>query len=252
MSDVGVVIRRAKDTDAESIFALKRYAFGDRFLLYTIYQAQQSINMLRSILERDRFVVIEVDADIAGYYHAVRKEDSLLLNYIVTAEEYRGSRFGTMLFENFTDSAKDDDCAALELDVFASNSSAIRWYSRLGFNTIRELYISRLQMTDILPSLNKPVVPSGELASALNEECRLGCSKICCMQSENRLEVGLIAGHTCKLLNHHGLSEDEAMRAITALFPERQYLIRVSSEPPRALPSLLTFEKLVRMRKMLG
>jgi hypothetical protein len=69
---------------------------------------------------------------------------------------------------------------------------------------------------------------------------------------KQELLVGLIAGHTCKLLeNRTTLTEQESAGAIATLFPDRSYLILSSHRPPPATLPVVNYERSIRMRKLL-
>jgi hypothetical protein len=157
-----------------------------------------------------------------------------------------------MLVHNCATKAGQIGCIGIELDVFASNRRAIRWYERIGFNVVGDLYLYRVCLRDIPRSPIVPVAASDELERALSEEQRQGFSKLTCRYMEQELLVGLIAAHTCKLLeNCNTLTDHESIGAIAALFPDRSYLILSSHRPPPAALPVVTYERSIRMRKLL-
>jgi len=140
----------------------------------------------------------------------------------------------------------------IELDVFASNWRAVRWYQRSGFEIVSDLHLYRLCLRDMPRSTFVPVVGSAEMQRALDEEQRQGFSKLTCRYLEQQLLVGLIAGHTCKLLQPCStLSDHEAASAIAALFPKRSCLILSSQNPPDADLPVVDCQRSIRMRKSL-
>jgi ribosomal protein S18 acetylase RimI-like enzyme len=247
-----IVLREAIVTDAEAIFSLKRSVFGDTYLLYTIYQTRQSLEFLRSLITVQEFVVAERGPKIVGYYNALPRNDYLFLNYIAVAPQIASQGVGTMLVLNCAAKAGQIGCIGIELDVFASNRSAIRWYERIGFEAVDDSYLYRVSLRKIAQSTIVPATASDELECALAEEQRQGFSKLTCKYMEQELVVGLIAGGTCKLLQPCGtLTDDESAGAIAALFPHRSYLILSSHRPPRATLAIVNYERSIRMRKLL-
>ena len=215
-----IVLREAVVTDAQAIFSLKRSAFGDTYLLYTIYQTRQSLEFLRSLIAVQEFVVAERGSRIVGYYNAVPHNGYLFINYIAVAPEAASQGVGTMLVYNCAAKAGQIGCIGIELDVFASNRRAIDWYERIGFEVVNDLYLYRVCLRNIPQSPIVPVAASDELECALAEEQRQGFSKLTCRYMEQELLVGLIAAHTCKLLeNCTTLTDQESTGAIAALFP---------------------------------
>ena len=247
-----IVLREAVVTDAEAIFSLKTSAFGDTYLLYTIYQTRQSLEFLRSLIAVQEFVVAERASNIVGYYNAVPRNDYLFLNYIAVAPQIASQGVGTKLVLNCSAKAGQIGCIGIELDVFASNQRAIHWYERTGFEVVNDLYLYRVCLHDMARSTIVPLAASDELECALAEEQRQGFSKFTCRYMKQELLVGLIAGHTCKLLeNRTALTEQESAGAIATLFPDRSYLILSSHRPPPATLPVVNYERSIRMRKLL-
>jgi ribosomal protein S18 acetylase RimI-like enzyme len=247
-----IVLREAVVTDAEAIFSLKKSAFGDTYLQYTIYQTRQSLEFLRSLIAVQKFVVAERDSRIIGYYNAVPHDGYLFINYIAVGPEAASQGVGTMLIHSCAAKAGQVGCIGIELDVFASNRRAIHWYERIGFELVNDVYLYRVCLRNIPRSPIVPVVASDELERALSEEQRQGFSKLTCRYMEQELLVGLIAAHTCKLLeNCNTLTDHESIGAIAALFPDRSYLILSSHRPPPAALPVVTYERSIRMRKLL-
>jgi ribosomal protein S18 acetylase RimI-like enzyme len=247
-----IVLRGAVVTDAEAIYSLKRSAFGHTYLLYTIYQTRQSLEFLRSLIAVQEFVVAESGSRIVGYYNAVPHNGYLFVNYIAVAPQAASQGVGTMLVHNCAAKAGQIGCIGIELDVFASNHRVIDWYERIGFEIVNDLYLYRVCLRNIPQSTIVPVADSDGLECALAEEKRQGFSKLKCRYLEQELLVGLIAGHTCKLLEDcTTLADYESIGAIAALFPDRSYLILSSHRPPPAALPVVNYERSIRMRKLL-
>ena len=247
------VLREAVATDAEAIFSLKRSVFGDNYLLYTIYQAKQSLEFLRSLIAVQEFVVAERASKIVGYYNAVPRSRYLFINYIAVARQAVSQGVGTMLLRNCAAKARQIGYIGIELDVFAGNRRAIDWYEQIGFETVDDSYLYRVSLRDTAKSTIAPVTTSDELDCALAEETRQGFSKLTCRYMEQEILVGLIGGHTCKLLQSCGtLTDHESAGAIAALFPDRSYLILSPQTPPAATLPVINCQRSIRMRKLIA
>ena len=251
MNTNDIVLRRASVDDAEQIFALKRSVFGSTSLPFTIYQAEESLNYLKDIIPTDRFVVAVLTSEVVGYYHAIQRENALLLNYIATSSQHRGNCIGTRLLQDCQTAAEGAGVGAVELEVFESNAAAVSWYEKNGFKVVRGTHWYRIS-TRYIPPVDAPAtVFDSELSGALAEERRRGFSKIACSWQGRQLVVGLIARHTCKLLESNDTAPQEVAGMISSLFPSREYLVISSPESLKTAPSFIGHEHSFRMRKTL-
>jgi GNAT superfamily N-acetyltransferase len=248
--------RIARPEDAPTIYALKEQAFGDSYLLYTIYQAPQSVRYLaRLIAEAHKLsgqglVVIEHDGKIRGYYHAMCRTAQYFLNYIAVTQEAEHLGLGSVLLRHFEETGKDIGRQMLALDVFDSNPFVRDWYYRHGYRLTEASFCVRLAM-DALPGNGAPLLCQQDaLVHALAEEGAWGFSKVECQYGSGHLTVGLIAGHTCKLLDYSGLSVKDAALAIASRFKRKRKALIISALPhlPSGWP-ILSSEKLLRLVK---
>jgi ribosomal protein S18 acetylase RimI-like enzyme len=247
-----IVLREAVQTDAERIFSIKNSVFGDNYLLYTIYQARQSAEFLRSLISVQLFVIAEEGSETVGYYNALPRGGYLFLNYIAVAPGSSSKGIGTMLLHDCSAKAGQIGGGGVELDVFASNQRAVHWYLRNEFTIVNDLYLYRLCLRKMPRLKVAPVASFDEMQCALEEEQRQGFSKLICTYMEQHFLVGLIAGHTCKLLRRSAaLSDHDSATAIAALFPNRSYLILSSPKPPAAALPVADCQRSIRMRKNL-
>jgi ribosomal protein S18 acetylase RimI-like enzyme len=251
MNTKEIVLRRASVDDAVQIFAVKRSVFGSTSLPYTIYQAEQSLNYLKDIIPTDRFVLAVLASEVVGYYHAIRREDALFLNYIATKLKHRGNCIGTRLLRDYQTAAECAGVAALELDVFESNAGAVSWYKNNGFKVVRGTHWYRMSTRHVFPVEVQATVVDFELGRAFAEEGQRGFSRIACCWLGRKLLIGLIAGHTCKLLESYDAAPQNVAGMILSLFPSRKYLVLSSPEPLKTTPSFVGHEHSFRMRKTL-
>jgi len=248
----GVVCRPARADDVPAIFALKREAFGNVSLPYTIYQAEQSCEFFRSRITKDTVVVATAGSVIAGYYHALDIGEAFFLNYIATSPVSRGRGIGSLLLSHFVTTGRALGHSALQLDVFANNRAGVLWYSGAGFEAIRESYLYRVRLADLAERDGLLTVDSELLQGALAEEQRQGFSKVLCKLGAEPIMLGIIAGHTCKWLAPGHPCDRAAAAAVARLFPGRSFLIVQSSTPPGQSLPIAGIDLSIRMQKLLA
>ncbi len=251
-------LRTAHAGDAPVIYALKRQAFGASYLLYTIYQAPQSVSYLAKIIAEGEqggghdFIVSEHDGEVTGYYHAVRHDAQYFLNYIATADESRSRGLGNILLQHFEANGIAKNCHELALDVFESNPTALNWYGRHDYKPIASSFHVRLDMNALAGGGAPLLWDEQAWSQALADERTWGFSKIQCHCASGQLTVGLIAGHSCKLIAYQGVSLHEALSAIALNLKNWRQVVIMSSLPdlPADLP-ILSAEKAIRLSKSL-
>jgi len=236
-SSVDFVVRRATSNQAASIYDLKVQAFGDNYLLYTIYQAPQSVRYIEQLISQGArqtgqdFFVIAREEQVLGYYHAVRRETEYFLNYIAVSKDLRQSGLGRTLLDYYESYGRDIGCSHLSLDVFESNASVHDWYLAHGYRQVGSSVHVRMAITalgDAGPELTCSAV---SLQQALAAEQQWGFSKVEYGSASESVTVGLIGGQACKILAFTGLSLEQAVAAVCRRFrPDRSTLI-VSSLP---------------------
>jgi ribosomal protein S18 acetylase RimI-like enzyme len=251
-------IRTAEPGDVAGIFTLATSLFGARQFLYTIYQAPQAIRHLEKLVSArnpaNPFVVLKVDGHLLGYYEALIRHGACFLNYIGVDNAVAGQGYGNLLLTHLAGLARGCGCSELALDVFQSNGRALTWYERSGFEQEGKKYFTRLSLEGV--SGGKPVqalVDTSELQAALADEASNGFSNVCCQVDGKTILLGLIAGHSCKVLDCGDLNINLAIDAIPALLkPTRKFLIVSSDHPLRSEASIVSSETVLRMRKRLN
>lgn len=139
-----VLLRRITPEDASAFLALKKALDAETaFLMLEPGERQTSEEEMRATLERivaserDYLAVLECGGDLIGYLSA--QAGSFRRNrhsaYITTGirEAFCGQGWGTRLFVDLIDWAKESGITRLELTVMAHNQRAIGLYERMGF-----------------------------------------------------------------------------------------------------------------------
>lgn len=252
-----VRIRTAEPLDALSIYNIKRQAFGNTYLPYTIYQASQSVYYLEQLLAgrtsptEHSFYVTEMNERVIGYYHAVHRKGESFLNYIAVENRFRSTGLGRILLNHYENLSRQKGHTCMSLDVFEDNTMAYNWYLAHGYVQRESSFHVRI---DIAASANcgSPMLQYDSFAfrRALEEEKRWGFSKVDCECCDGQLTLGLIAGIACKLLDCAAISTQVAIQSISKHFySQRKELIlsRVPNIPNSA--RLISAHRAVRLVK---
>lgn len=251
-------LRSASPRDAGGIYALGEQVFGSLQFLYTIYQAPQSVSYLRQLLANSdpnrRITVAMAGEELVGYYDASLDEDEAFLSYIAASPKVQGRGIGTLLLNHLGSLAGEKGCRQVVLDVFQSNTAARQWYERLGFQQTSESKLARVGLSDLLAS-DAPQLKydSEQLQRALSEEAQGGFSKVLCACGPGNLTVGLIGGHTCKLLAYDGISLPQAANALALRFRhERNTLVFSFAGDPPSIAENASVETVLRLSRLLS
>jgi GNAT superfamily N-acetyltransferase len=175
-------------------------------LKYTIYQAAASVREVEKIVNHEEpgneIFVLQDGKQLAGYYHAILSDKEYQLNYIAVRPDVRSRGLGSSLLRHFHEQALTRGCVQTSLDVFASNPKAHSWYEKEGYRPDRESWLCRFMASRPAPAPTCELIcDSPATTTALEIERKFGFSKMPCECSGNLLTVGLIAGHTCRLLD---------------------------------------------------
>lgn len=224
-------VRNAGEADAEDIFRLATAVFGDKQFLYTVYQAPQAKFHLRRLISAEdakaAIVVARQKNALIGYYQAVFAERDAFMSYIATDPRVESQGFGTSLLRDLEERALRHGCQRLVLDVFQSNGRAVAWYQRLGFKEESRCTLYRLNLEDVQITDDTPlIVDQEQYRRALQEEQEWGFSRIECVRAASPVQLGIIGGHTCKVLQYNGFSVRELVVSVALSFSAaRTYLI---------------------------
>jgi ribosomal protein S18 acetylase RimI-like enzyme len=250
------VVRPAIPSDAETIYALMGKAFGETYIVYTIYQAPQSIEYIRYLIRQNDFhyfFVLCQSNQPVGYYHAFRRETDFFLNYVAVLPGMQGNGLGQVLLEHYEDKGWKEGCTRLVLDVFDSNAIAKKWYLSHGYQIESFSYLTRLSMWNqniVRPSIGL-TYDVEQWNRALQEEQEHGFSKIKCSSGPIQLTVGLIAGNVCRLMDYSNISLDDAIISIIRMFGSHRRVLVISSVHKISSDwQVLSSEKVIRLFKV--
>lgn len=81
-------------------------------------------------------IVAEQDGLLAGFAVASFGESTLHLNLLAVSENFRQQGIGALLVDWLKESAAIAGIASINLEVRRSNEGAIRFYDKLGFETV--------------------------------------------------------------------------------------------------------------------
>jgi len=112
--------------------------------------------------------------------------------------------------------------------------------------------LTRLEIANVADNGMTASLNTAELQAALQEEAVSGFSKVVCDVGQYSILLGLIGGHSCKLLHHSGLHIDTAIQISASLMAGKRQVLIVSS-PERLCHKLpvLSAETVLQMGKTL-
>ncbi|MER3424410.1 MAG: hypothetical protein C4293_15525 [Nitrospiraceae bacterium] len=222
--------------DAPKNYKLKQQVFGAEYLMYTIYQAPQSVRYLTKSLSWasrhsfDDYFVVYRNGGLAGYYHAFLRGDEWFLNYLAVDPLARGANLGNALLRHYEDMGRAYGCRRLALEVFEKNERARKWYTRFGYHQASTRIHARLALDSLAREDSFSLIWSRDawVVACVEEELQ-GFSKIECRCGPGKLALGLIGGHTCKLLDVAGITLGDAAHAVGSRFQGVRNTLIVSS-----------------------
>lgn len=227
-------VKRATPDQAQSIYELKVQAFGKNYLLYTIYQAPQSVRYIEQLIAQyplvtnESFFVVEDTTHVLGYFHAVSRSTEYFLNYIAVDKSLRRHGLGRMLLDTYESSGRAMGYSNLSLDVFESNTPVQNWYLAHGYRQVGTKFHVRVATAALDEPAPVLTCDPNAFQEALEQERTWGFSKIELTGRSESVTVGLIGYSTCKLLAHAGLSVESASSAICRHFRDSRSLLIVS------------------------
>lgn len=233
-------LRLATLQDAARILEIANEVFGQKQLLYSIYQAPNSVRHLERLIaaaDPEHWISVVSSGDqLVGYYEAAIRSAEAFLNYIATEPRFEGNGVGGQMLRDLSSRARAARCSRLGLDVFQTNSRAVQWYRRLGFTQEREFTLARINLASIPDHASTPLlVDPDEYGKALENERRWGAGRFECDCQGAKLNVGVIGNHTCKLIAYSGTTLSKAVESIALLFRGSRDFLIVSVDDPRHL-----------------
>lgn len=111
--------------------------------------SKQSADVFSAILKApESLVLLAEDAEPVGYLYAQFQHRPaswahlasrvLYIQHIVISPKFRRQGVGTLLLSRATDAARSNKIGRVELDVWAFNSEAKRFYAKHGFDVFNE------------------------------------------------------------------------------------------------------------------
>ena len=127
------------DEDINSIISLHKLISKDSNLNeHLIYFDTNFKFYFRNIVTNkttDEIYVIKINDVLEGFIHFKIFENSLFLNNICLSNSCQGKGIGSFFLKNSLMLAYKESLINFELDVFLSNSKALKWYKKLGLKT---------------------------------------------------------------------------------------------------------------------
>ena len=209
-------VTSASPADALDIHALLVSAFESTYLKFSVYQSPAAAAFLARQIAGDvrgnetRCFVLRRGGLLLGFYQAAARRGRFFLSYIATNPATRQSGVGNVLLNHFEFTGAAMKCESLGLDVFRTNTGAVRWYDRRGYAIRTSRHLARFELVDfVMAKAPRLEVDSRILSQALAEEVRQGFSCVDCACAGLKVRLGLINGSICNLMHPVG---EEAMR----------------------------------------
>jgi ribosomal protein S18 acetylase RimI-like enzyme len=131
------LLRLAKHDEKERIFQMKCEAYRDYVEKIWGWDQEWQIDNFNREFDNCINKVIVEDNLIIGFLQLRENDKHIYLVNIVIKREYQSSGIGSDIINNLTTVAKASD-RSVKLQVFKINHSAIRLYTRLGFQLMSE------------------------------------------------------------------------------------------------------------------
>jgi ribosomal protein S18 acetylase RimI-like enzyme len=250
------IVRPAEPNDAESIYSLKRQAFGQRYLPYTIYKSPHSVSYIRTLItsgnecSNSRYIVATLENQVIGYYDAQHIQSDFFLNYIAVDSNTQHCGLGSYLLNHYEQSGRYHNCSHLALDVFCSNTGASSWYSRHGYITLASSFVIILSLRNWLTELSPDITSRVKIPiSSLIEERTRGFSKAEFSWGSRSITIGLIADLACRLLAYSGMELEEALHFVADSCSNRNTIIVPALQDYPSTWQLIAVEQTNRMVK---
>lgn len=124
------------DEDINSIISLHKLISKDSNLNEHLIYFDSNFkfyfrNVVRNI-SADYIYIIKIDNVLNGFIHFKIFEDTIFLNNICLSKLCQGKGIGSFFLKHSLMLAYKESLINFELDVFLSNSKALKWYKKLG------------------------------------------------------------------------------------------------------------------------
>jgi GNAT superfamily N-acetyltransferase len=159
-------IQNLTKNEVEQSVMLLRKSFDDRYLVPSIYRGQGVKYFIQSELSspfpNSYFFSIKNGENLLGTAEFKPFDNVIFLNMICVESSKKGTGLGTYFLLNLMRDFKKKAYKEMQLDVFESNETALRWYLKNGFEVVslKYLYVSdKLKLEDVdFRLLNYPQV----------------------------------------------------------------------------------------------
>jgi predicted N-acetyltransferase YhbS len=218
------------------------------FGTFYIHACQGAEHFVRRQIEAsqlcgDSFYTVAVDGEpVVGCVELRTTTEGVCINYVAVASTHGNRRLGTALLRLAMTRAETD---SVFLEVVATNSLAIDWYTRLGFRPTNDT--RWLAMRVPVPSSSVRFHVSG-LPQALACQDEFGFGEFHVHSQGFSARVGLL-GTEWFVVSPDGVSHPAIAAALQKIDDKRTLLVRVHAD---AAPSshILASRELVRTRRM--
>ena len=120
-----MIIRKAENKDVSSIFQLENSCFVDFWSEKTIKESMENANY--------HYFVLQENGEIIGYFSVTCVEKEIELLRIAVFEKHRNKGYGQLMMNKLLEFSKENGADKIFLEVRASNTPAIKMYSKNGF-----------------------------------------------------------------------------------------------------------------------
>jgi ribosomal protein S18 acetylase RimI-like enzyme len=253
-------VQPARLSDARDLHAMLTEAFADSYLKFSVYQTPAAAGYLEEQLAGAAsgvdasFFVLKRGGILLGFYQATVRSQEYFLGYIASSAHERGRGVGRLLLEHFEATGAARGCAVLGLEAYRSNAAAVAWYERHGYRTLASRHVARFELGDFSaeegPGLE---VESSALEQALDEEASRGFSSVECGCSGQRIQLGLIGGTICNVMDPAGTLAVRAAPSVARRFANtRRWLLTSGPAAFAGMPAPESQEESLHMTKTLG
>jgi ribosomal-protein-alanine N-acetyltransferase len=127
MSSSKIVIRSAHYGDLEDIASLDTYIFGENAWSIESFSRELALHF-------SRLLVAQINLEFAGFALAWYIADEIQLLRIAVKPQYQRNKIGSLFIQHLIDLANNQNKIVLE--VADTNTSAIKFYTTLGFYSV--------------------------------------------------------------------------------------------------------------------
>ncbi|MEQ6123432.1 GNAT family N-acetyltransferase [Pseudotenacibaculum sp. MALMAid0570] len=132
-------IREMVENDVLAVVELVRSSFHGNYLIPSIYRGNGIdkfiINELNNPFSPYNYTVICKDEQVIGYteFKLFKEDFTAFLNIVAICNEFKGKGLGRNIFDYCRSNFFQQGYQNIELDVYATNVIALKWYLNYGF-----------------------------------------------------------------------------------------------------------------------